>query len=484
MAFAKLSIEYKKESFILLNSTFILDYMPQAPENAVKVYLLGLYYSTLDNDVNTIENFVDTLKISVEDVKQAYLYWEQEGLVKIANLENLEVIYLTIDNKTTKFKPIDEGKFGDFYVLCQNLLTHELTTNEFKSYIELIENYHLEPEALLMIIKYCNETKDKGANANYILAVAKNWIGEKIYTTQKVEEKIKELELTSGKIQDIFKVLGIKRNATLDERDLYIKWTKIFFFTDKTIIEVAESLKKKGGMRALDSKLTKYHSMQYLSFDEIVNYESIQSHLKTLAKNVCTKLGLFVENLDPVIDQYINDWLFKGFSDETLNLIATFCFKNDRKSLEKMDNFIQNLYSKNIITLDNFRQYLNDNKILDEEITNIFNELNIVSIISNMDREIYKTYIKNKISSDLLTYAINLSKGKLEPWKYLIKVIQNLNDKNIKTVDEAKAISDNFTLKNDKINKSNDNLQMNTRSYSEDELNDLFIDLKEFNIDD
>lgn len=483
MAFTKLSIDFKKDSFILLNSSFILDYMPLAPQNAVKVYLLGLYYSTLDNDINTIENFVQTLNISVDDVKQAFLYWEKEGLVKISNIDELEVIYLSLDNKTTKFKPIDEGKFGDFYILCQNLLTHELTQNEFKCYVDLIENYHLEPEALLMIIKYCNQIKEKGANANYILAVAKNWIGEKIYTTKKVEEKIKEIELTSGNIINIFKVLGIKRNATLEERDLYIKWTKVFFFTDKTIIEVAETLKKKGGMRALDNKLTKYHSMQYLSFDEIVSYENIQTHLKTLAKTVCTKLGLFVENLEPVIDQYINDWLFKGYSDETLNLIATFCFKNDKKSLEKMDNFIQNLYSIGIISIDSFNSYLNENKILDKEIVEIFNQLNIISIVTSRDREIYKTYIKNKLSPDLLHYAINLSKGKFEPWKYLIKVIQNLNEKNIKTVEEAKTIADNFSI-NTNINKQNENLNMNTRSYKDEDLDNLYINLKELDIDD
>ena len=78
MAFIKLSQEFKKESFVLLNSSFILDYMPNLPENAVKVYLLGLYFSTMDNDINTIENFSKLLNLSHNEIKNAYQVLEKE----------------------------------------------------------------------------------------------------------------------------------------------------------------------------------------------------------------------------------------------------------------------------------------------------------------------------------------------------------------------------------------------------------------------
>ena len=52
-------------------------------------------------------------------------------------------------------------------------------------------------------------------------------------------------------------------NFELEERDMFIKWTKEFKYNNTTILNVAEMLKKKGGMKALDNKLTKYHSLQY-----------------------------------------------------------------------------------------------------------------------------------------------------------------------------------------------------------------------------
>lgn len=475
MGFAKLSIDFKKNSYVLLNSSFITDFLKDAGETQIKVYLLGLYYSSLDNEVNTIENFCTSLNLKPNDVKKAFSYWENEGLVKISDINNLEIIYLPIDAKTAKFKPIDEGKYGDFFILCQNVLSHELTSTEFKEYVDLIEKNKIEPEALLMIMSYCTKSKDKNVPASYILAVSKNWINEKIYTTKAVENKIKEIELTSGKILDIFKVLGLSRNATLDERDMYIKWTKIFNFTDSVILDIAETLKKKGGMKALDTKITKYHSLQLYSSDEILNYEKNKKHLSSLAKDVCVNLGVYVENLEPVIENYLNNWLYKGYSDATLKLLAKYCFKSENNSLEKMDIVIQKLYKQGIVSINAFEQYMNELNIIDEKIRDILDKLNIARNVTQRDRELYNVWLNEwKISPEILEYAITQSNGKLQPFAYLVKVLSNLHENNVKTLEEAKT----FKLE-DTLSTKKENLQMNTRSYSDEELNRLFDNLKE-----
>lgn len=477
MAFIKLSRDFKKNSFVNLDSNFITDFLVDANEKCIKVYLLGLYYSTLDSDVNTIENFCSSLNMSLKEVEKAFNYWEELNLVKVSSLDNLEIIYFPIDSKTTKFKPIDEGKYGDFYVLCQNVVSHQLTSNEFKEYVDLIEKTKIEPEALLMIIKYATNSKDKNVNANYILTVAKSWIEEKIYTVEAVEDKIKDIERTSGKIADILLVLGIKRNATLDERDMYIKWTNVFRYSDKTILDIAESLKKKGGMKALDNKMTKYHSMQFFDFDEIQTYEKNKKHLTTLAKDICNKLGLFMENLEPVVENYLNNWLYKGYSDQTLTLLATYCFKSDNKSLESMDIVIQKLYSQGIVSIEAFNQYMNELNITDQNIRTILDSLGLARNVTQRDRELYNIWFtKWHISKDVLDYAIDLSKDKLSPFAYLTKLMSILHEQNVNNVEDAKNLKlDNYTGFNNKKPKPN----MNTRSYTDEDLNRLFDNLKE-----
>ncbi|MGN1208471.1 MAG: DnaD domain protein [Christensenellales bacterium] len=478
MAFIKQSVELKNSNFTLVNNFFISNFMPNAPENAVKVYLTGLYYLSLNTDANTIENFCESLKLSKTEIQNAFLYWEKEGLVKISDIDSLEVIYLPIDAKTVKFKPIDESKYGDLFVIIQSFLTRQMTQNEFKDYVALIEHDKLERDAMIMIAKYCAD-KDENIPANYILTIAKNWISEGILTTKKVEEKIKQLEKSSENIKNLFMVLGLSRNASLDECDMYNVWTKSFHYTPSVILSVAESQHKKGGMKALDAKIRKYHSMQLYSDDEIKEYEQNRKHYLTLAKEICSRLGIFVENLEPVIENYLNSWLFKGYMDETLKVIANFCFKTENNSLDKMDLIIQKLYKQGCVSLEAITQYINDLNIIDQNIKQIFEVLGIKRIVTSRDRELYNIWCDEwNIPTDLLNYAVQLSTDKTAPFQYLNKVLTNFHEKNITTIEEAKNLNSAMQFGQN----SSQNIDMNTRSYSDEELNRLFDNLKEIDV--
>jgi len=479
MSFIKQSIELKNSEYTLVNNFFLNNFMPKAPENCVKVYLTGLYFNTINSDVNTLENFCSQLSLSEEEIKNCFLYWQNEGLVKISNIDSFEVIYLPIDAKTIKFKPIDESKYGDLFILIQGCLNRAVTQSEFKDYVSLIEKEKLEKEAMLMIVKYC-ATKDENISASYILTVAKNWINEGILTTKKVEEKIKDLEKSSENIKNLFIVLGLNRNASLDECDMYNVWTKSFHYTSTVILSVAQTLNKKGGMKALDGKIRKYHSMQLYSEDEICEYEKNRKHYITLAKEICSKLGIYVENLEPVIENYINSWLFKGYMDETLKTLAKFCFKTENNSLEKMDLIIQKLYKQGCVSLEAITDYINDLNVIDNNIKLIFDNLHIKRIITARDRELYDTWCNEwNIPANLLNFAVTLSIGKTAPFQYLNKILTNFHEKNITTIEEAKKLSENyFAVTQNETN----NVNMNKRSYSDEELNRLFDNLKEVDV--
>lgn len=479
MSFIKQSIELQNSSYTLVNNYFISSFMPKAPENAVKVYLTGLYFCSINQEVNTLENFKNALDLSDSDIKLAFSHLENEGLVKISDINEFSVIFLPIDAKTVKFKPIDKSKYGDFFVLCQSFLTRQVTQNEFKDYVYLIENKKIEQDALLMIIKYCT-LKDNKIPASYILTVANNWIDDGILTTTKVEEKIKDLEKSSDDIKNLFFVLGLKRSASLDECDMFNVWTKSFHYTPTVILSVAESLNKNGGMKALDKKIRKYHSMQLYSEDEISDYEKNRKHYTNLAKEICTKLGIFVENLEPVIENYLNSWLYKGYMDETLKTLASFCFKTENNSLEKMDMVIQKLYKQGLVSLDAITDYINDLNVIDQNIKEIFEALSVKRIVTTRDRELYNIWCNDwDIPTKLLNYAVSLSVGKTSPFQYLNKILSSYHEKNIKTIEEAQNLTN--TLFSSSVTQ-NENINMNTRSYSDEELNRLFDNLKEIDV--
>jgi len=475
MAFTKLSKDFIESGYLMLNNNFITSFMPSCDANQLKVYILGLHYANISEDVNNISNFCNELNLTEEEVISAFKYWEEQKLIKISNIQSLEIIYLPIDSKTIKFKPIDEDKYGDLFILCQNLLERTITPIEFKDYVTIIEKQKIEPEALLMIIKYCTDTQDKLINAKYILAVINSFIGENLLTTQKVEEKIKQLELTSEHILNILRVLGIKRKATIEERDMYLNWTKNYHYTDNCLLSIAENSKKLGGMKALNSKINKYHNLNMYSIEEIEEFEKNKKHFNTLAKDICSALGLYYNNLEPVIDDYLTGWLVKGYSDETLKILAKFCFKTSNNSLEKMNDIINKLYKQGFVSMEAISQYISDLNEIDNNIKGIFEVLGIARIVTSRDRALYNTWVNDwAIPSELLAYAVKLSTNKSQPLLYLNKVISTFHEKNITSLKEAEQLNFGFS--------PNTKMNMNTRSYSDEELNRLFDNLKEIDV--
>ena len=120
-----------------------------------------------------------------------------------------------------------------------------------------------------MIIKYCTVLKGENVRYPYILAVAKSFAAENVKSAQAVEEKLLEQEKTTKEIKQVLDALGIKRNADIDERNNYLKWTTNFGFTHGVVLEVAKTIKN-GGMSKLDALLTKYYQQHLFTMQEIL----------------------------------------------------------------------------------------------------------------------------------------------------------------------------------------------------------------------
>ncbi|MBO5888763.1 MAG: hypothetical protein J6Q58_01325 [Clostridia bacterium] len=71
MSFCSYSKETQNLSKTMLDNVFISNYLPDAPENAVKVYVYGLYLCQNSNDI-TIENLAESLSLSVIEVKDFF----------------------------------------------------------------------------------------------------------------------------------------------------------------------------------------------------------------------------------------------------------------------------------------------------------------------------------------------------------------------------------------------------------------------------
>lgn len=476
MAFCKFSTEYNPNNKVLLDSKFITDYLPFAPDQCTKVYLYGLNKClNPDEYTNDIDYFANDLNMLVEDVKSAFLYWQEQGLVTILNLSPIEVRYLPVIAKKYNGKLFNTTKYAEFNNSMQEIIDGRMITpNEYREYYIFMESMHVEESALVMIAKFCTNTKGNNVGYKYILTVAKNWAYEGVHTAQDVEEKLQEMEMLTSSVKDILTALKSKKQPTFEDKELYNKWTKQYGYSVKLLTEVAKNVKR-GGINKLDELIEKYFALKLFAISEINAYENTKDELYNLAKSTCKAIGIYYDNLDPVINTYILKWQQMGFSADAITLIANICFKKYIRTFEGMDSIINKYYSKGLVSIEAINEYINDTLSTDKKIKEILEKLQLSRQVTSWDRDFYHTWTYSwKFSDAMIDYALSIAIGKSQPMNYVNKILSNWKEQNINSVDMAKK-SGMAETKQVAIKKP----EFITHSFSSEELNALFDNLDE-----
>ncbi len=486
MSFCKYSTEFIANSKTELDNIFINDYLPFAQPSQVVVYIYGLYLCSSNSFDNSLENFSRILNLSEDEIISAFEYWEEQGLVRLLRINPLEVTYIPLKNVISANKLYKTDKYEVFNQQAQEIFQNKraISKHEYQEYYDFLERFHVEQEALLMIMKYCVETKKSAVGYNYILTVAKNWANEGITSTLQVEERLNKFEEKSPELTEIFNAVGIKRSPYVEERAIVNKWLNDYGFSLEVILHICKTYKKKNrfSIEKTDLLIKKYYEMKLFSIQEIDNFEKDKQELFQLAKEINKELGLFYENLEVVVENYILKWINLGFDRNLLLEIAKFCFKSSVRTLEGMDKSISRFYKLGLLNMSSFNEYMNDVLAADEKLQEILDEFDLKRIVNYKDRENYKIWTENwKMSDELISYATSLSKGKDNPIKYLSRILADWHDKGIKTVIEAKSTTPISSInKSENSNKQKQNFE--GRSYSNNQLTALFQAINEVEI--
>lgn len=479
MAFCKFSTEITSNKFTVIDNVFFEKYVKIATGTQVKVYIWGLYLCNNSADItanlSSLQSFASDLNLTEDEVLKAFEFWQAEGLVQIITSNPPEIQYLPIRGAVSKklYKP---EKYEQFNLQAQSILKdRQISSNEYKEYYDLIETFKMSPEALLMIIQYCVDNKDTRVGYSYILTVAKNWAYEGVLTLAKVENKLQEYNTADKNVRAILKALGSSKNPSFEERQLYFKWLKQGFNLN-VIVAVSKTIKK-GGFAKLDSRLTKYYELHLFSEKEIFEYENEKENLFNLAVEINKTIGVYYENVETVVENYITPWLMRGFSKEALILVATYCFKTSIRALEGMNDIVLKFYKNGLTTVDSIAQYIDKFKQQDENIKTVLQNAKLLRNVTSLDRDFYRTWVYSwNMTQDMIEYAATLASDKGQPMQYINKILGNWYENKIKTLDDAKQNKDLFKFSTPTTS------AVHSRNYTKEELDNLFSDIEEVEI--
>ena len=439
------SKDFSTSSFTNVESIFITEYLPIAEGDAVKVYLYGLFLCQHPEKDCSLFDIASHLKMTEQQVKDCFLFWEEFGLLSIVEKEPFSVQYQPVRSfmgaKPRKYKA---EKYTDFTKSLQSLLPNRMiSTNEYSEYFMLMETYFIKPEAMLMIVKYCTDRKGKDVSYRYISKVAKDFGNREINTIEKVEKELSSYIAQTGILEQILHALSLRRSPDIEDANLLKKWTGELSFDSENIIFAASKLKK-ASMEKLDSFLLELYSMKSFSKQEIAEFLDKKKAVYDLAIKINKALSIYVEVLDPVVDTYTKKWLSFGFEESALLFIASQCFKSGKNTLLDMDELIETLRNRGVITLSSVGDYFEQIKKTDEFISKLLLTVGLNRRPNPWDRENLNVWKSWNFSLDMILEAGKLASGKSSPIAYMNGILSNWKNNNVFSLESVQS-SDNAT---------------------------------------
>lgn len=481
MAFCKFSSECVLSNSTQVDNIFLNQFLPTAPNICVKVYIYGLYKCTNPNAYNnTVENFASELGVSVQDIEDAFLYWQDLGLVDILMGTSFQVRYVPLKNAINSTKKFSKTKYSDFNKKAQEIIEGRMiTSTEYTEYYTVMEVFQIDPKAFILVMDYCTQIKGKNVGYAYIITVARNWASEGITTYDAVLEKIKSYNCATTEINKILKICGFKRSATVEEQDKFLKWTKDYDFSIDTIKFVADMIlqkQNKVNFAKIDAKLTIYYEAKRVSIDEITDFENRKTEMFEIAKNVCKNIGVYYENLENIVDKYITKWLDLGHSSQSILTLANYCFKNSIRSLDGLDTTILKLYKLGLVSEKSIEEHLISLVKQDEEIRQLLEKLGLSRKVNSQDRDFWKTWkFSWDMPMELIDFAVEKGISKTMPMQYINKILSTWHTDGIKTKAQAEKTKFESAQTIKQAIKS-------TKNYEKEDLSALFDSLEEVDV--
>lgn len=306
MAKTKLRIAERGDIFLdttRVENLFINEFLPDAPGDYVKVYLLALMYAKYEEEIDS-SIMARMLGMEEFDVEEAWDYWEARGLVKRSkdgttiefirmverlygknavrsqqeslvatepeteeddgtedNFDDEEVDTFYDFDSTDNAEPEPEKKpvrkktaaeerimvseqLRQIFARFQEVTGRTISRRETDKLTDAINVYGVKPEVLFYAIDYCAEL-DKDS-VDYIFNVALRWKEEGCENMEAVKALIEKDSERNKAYREIFKAVGFNRLTTPADREIMNRWFDEMGFS---LDEVLDACKATGGIR-------------------------------------------------------------------------------------------------------------------------------------------------------------------------------------------------------------------------------------------
>ena len=434
-----------------VDNQFILEYLPTATGDAVRVYLYGLMQCYHPQAAMSLEQMARELGMDADAVLAAYRHWERKGLVR--RVADNPPTYRYVSVKQAVFMggaiPVDEA-YETFasavYAIFGN--DRRLHGKEISQIYEWVEDLHLPGEVVLTLIRHMVKTNGKTVAIKTIEKRALQLADEGVATPEDAIAVLERDQQVFDGAKAVIRRMGKRRNPSEDELDLYRKWTAEWRFTQQDVLDACVELTKgdpnfkylDGILNRLHLKRTESGRLQNVA-DTFAEEKDGTAPLKALL--AVLKLPTAAIN-DGTLAVYQE--MRALYPDAIILMAGRECSRHGVTKLDDVMNTLHTWKRNGLQTAEDIRLYMQKINDLNEFLRVLYEVTGMVDARPNPgDRRLATRWLDEwGFDMAFVTQCAAWAIGKERPLGYLDRMLEVYRDKGVRTIEAAQQERERF----------------------------------------
>ena len=425
-----------------VENLFIDEYMLAAPGDFVKVYLYALrqaYHPPLDM---SYEKIARALCMEPDDVKNAFVYWERQGLLQRVS-DNPPAFHIyNLKAALMSQRQQDDGlyRYRDFNNRVQSMfksgrLLHESDTRYLYDWMEV---YKLPESVVLILVEYLLNRRGPNVRFSSCDKIAREWAEKGIITEEAAREQLRTSTESYALTKKVLQALGIRTNPTQEQEHMYAAWTEMGF-DNGAIMECCRQTAgaQRPSMSYLDSILRAMHERGLHTAREISEYNEDYRAGTARVRDVLKALGQPAPiGMQDLLATY-RQWQEMGYSHESILLTARALRRMNSGTFDMLDRAMRRMKDENVVDEVAVARYYDEIFTYAEICDALLARLGLSRHSTAADREAVKRWsTQYSMSFEMMQLAADRARDASgSKLAYMDGILKNWRDKDLTTPD-------------------------------------------------
>lgn len=418
-----------------VENQFILEYLPAAKGDYVKVYLYGLMQCYHPDENMNMDRMSHELNMTQDEVSAAFGYWERRRLVHRISDTPPKWQYVNIKQINIAGDSDPEPEYTEFSNALYEAFdkVRRLHGSELNTCFEWHEELKIPTEVIIMLLNHMASLKGKNFRISEADKLAAQMATEDILTVDAAEEFFSRDEQANTGIRKILRKMGKRYPPSEAQTGLYRKWTREWGFTHEAI-EAALELTAKGdpNLGYLDGILNSLRKEGFISADQI----RLSSGRTEGLREVLSELGkgdISSRNLQ------LYDQMLSLYPQEIILIAARECGHTGKDAEETM-KLLQSWKEKGLDSQKDVETYVrafHDQTALIRNIKKICGTDD--NRIGKQDRSLISKWTNELgFGTEIILAAASHASEAKAPMAYLDRILTDYHEKGITTPDQVR----------------------------------------------